>query len=136
MTVLNAAASLKWQADAVSRKEVVDGNTILLASADTRKTCPSRLRPARKNPGELTTAASCDTVLDVDGAIGACRPDPLPNNVLRSHVENGAVNGASTRTTSQHAVNRESRADGCEPIQQALRHRIKRRVPNFSWNLV
>jgi hypothetical protein len=136
MTVLKAAASLKRQADGVSRKEVVEGNTIVLPSTDTRKICASRLRPARKNPGALTTAASCDTALDVGGAIGAWRPAPRPNNVLRSHVENGAVKGASTRTTSQHAVNRESMADGCGPVQQALRHQIRRGAAYFSRNFV
>jgi len=44
-----------------------------------------------------------------------------PNHVRRSHVENGAVNGATTRMISHEATSLDNMSD-VEALEQASRH--------------
>ena len=105
---MRAAFSLVSRSDATDRNEVADAEEIAFERGETRNADNTRMRPARKTAGALTTAASVDTAVDAGGTIGACFAGPRPNSVARSHVGNGAVKGARTKTTSQPATNRES----------------------------
>ena len=96
------------RSDATDRKEVAVAEEIAFESGDTRNADNTRMRPARKTAGALTTAASVETAVDADGTIGACFAGARPNSVARSHVGNGAVKGARIRTTSQPATSREN----------------------------
>jgi len=103
---VRAAFSLMSRSDATDRNEVGDADEIAFERGDTRNGDNTRVRPARKTAGALTTAASFETAADAGGTIGACFAGPRPNSVARSHVGNGAVKGARIRTTSQPATKR------------------------------
>lgn len=57
-------------------------------------------RPASDWNSAHETAASLVNATGAAGATGVCRPWMLPDRLVRSQLESGAVNG-STRTTSQ-----------------------------------
>jgi hypothetical protein len=62
-------------------------------------------RPGPARQSALGTAASVVRTTEAGGGAGRCCPCVLPNRLVRSHVENGAVNGRMTSATSQTAKN-------------------------------
>ena len=62
-----------------------------------------RTRPLLGARAAVGTAASVADVTDGRRATGVRLPCGLPNTLAKSQVENGAVNGKTTRTTSQEA---------------------------------
>ena len=105
---MRAAFSLMSRSEATDRNEVADAEAIAFERGETRNADNTRMQPARKTAGALTTAASCETAADAGGPIGVCLAGPRPKSVARSQVGNGAVKGAKIRTTSQPATNREN----------------------------
>jgi hypothetical protein len=65
----------------------------------------SLTRPATDTKTAVGTAASVRKAVHLGGVTGVYCPLTLPNRLVRSQVENGAVNGTMTRTTSQAAKN-------------------------------
>jgi hypothetical protein len=60
-------------------------------------------RPAAEAKTAIDTDVSVVTATRDGAASGLCRPCAPPNRVARSQIENGAVNGTMTRTTSHEA---------------------------------
>jgi hypothetical protein len=85
------------------------------AAADARLRCaaewPDRgaslTRPALERHGTIGAVGSFAMALDVGGAKGRCGPGTGARKSVRSHVENGAVNGMMASTISHDATNLE-----------------------------
>lgn len=125
------------RSDAINRNEVADDEAVACERGDTRNTENTRIRPARKAAGALTTATSVETAVDADGTIGVCLAGPRPKSVARSQVGNGAVKGARIRTTSQPATNRGS-IEGLAPCSANVAPASCSRIHGFSddfWNV-
>jgi hypothetical protein len=75
---------------------------------DERVNSNTRTRPACEIAGTLATPISVAQTVEPGAVAGVCGVVEWPSNVGRSHVGNGAVHGASTRTISEHAANLES----------------------------
>jgi hypothetical protein len=122
-------------AEAPDHMKRADEREIFVCASGRPDSGKSLTRPVLEIPGMLGTAASLVTAADVGGAKGACCPSALPNKPGRSQVENGAVNGTMTRTTSQEAKNLGSIALGMylpASAKHAPRLAVLRNLPNRS----
>ena len=75
----------------------------------------TRTRPPFDRRAAVGTAASVADVTDGRRATGVRLPCAGPNTLARSQVENGAVNGKTTSTTSQEAMSLGSIASSKDP---------------------
>ena len=87
------------------KKARADGEKIVVCASGSPDSGTNLTRPAVEIAGTLGTAASLVTAADAGGATGACCLCAPPSKRGRSQVENGAVKGTTTRTTSQEAKN-------------------------------
>jgi hypothetical protein len=92
-------------AEAPDQMKRVDGGDVFVGGIGTPDNGRSLTRPAVEIHGMLDTAASVVRAEDLRGARGACCSRAVLRKPVKSHVENGAVNGTRTRTTSHAAKN-------------------------------
>ena len=89
-----------------------------------RGTSSKRTRPVRNNAGTLAMLASpANAVVDAGALMGPGGDGASPKSIAKSHVLNGAVNGARIRMARQHAMMRDTTVVSEE---QASRHSARR----------
>ena len=104
---MRAALSLISRSEATKRNEVADAEEIAFERGETRNADNTRMRPARKTAGALTTAASCETAADAGGTIGVATPVHV-RTASRDHVRKCAVERRQRQDDEPTATNRES----------------------------
>jgi hypothetical protein len=83
-----------------------DEDALVGTATGSRRKGRTRTRPPLDRRAAVGTAASVAEVTDGRRATGVrlpCLPCRLPNTLAKSQVENGAVKGKTTSTTSQEA---------------------------------
>ena len=97
--------SLRPSGAAADNRTAADEDAFGETANGSRRKGTSRTRPAFDARAAVGTAASVADATDGRRATGARLPFAGPNTLARSQVENGAVNGKTTRATSQEAKN-------------------------------